>query len=325
MSQPLVSVVIPAYNAAATIERALRSVAAQTHRPLEVLVVDDASTDATATLAAGFADIEVRLARLTANGGPSRARNAGIDLASGAYLAFLDSDDEWLPEKTARQVAMLQANPAMSIVGCRTAPIGEWGQSPTPVPAHTPVTGRDGWKGLMYESWLHTGCVMTRTALARREKFDTTLLVAEDRDLWIRLARHGELGFVPHCLARRHGATTGFMQRHKTRMHTDLVPLIARHVRAFRAELSAKDIRRVLGNTYTVTGRYLYNTRADTALGAAYLVKAVLRRQRVAGNLWQLAINAPGARWLRTRLAGARRRPAPSGPPGHTPAGGDRP
>src|SRR5690606_27199889 len=94
---PLISVIIPAYNAEATIVEAVESVLAQTYRPLEVLIIDDGSSDATAALIENKYE-SVRVIRQS-NAGPSAARNHGIREAKGAWVAFLDADDRWLPEK----------------------------------------------------------------------------------------------------------------------------------------------------------------------------------------------------------------------------------
>ena len=110
----LVSVVMPAWNAAATVARSIESVLAQDHAQVELLVVDDASTDATAQLVAGYAaaDARVRLLRQPANGGVAAARNAGITAARGEYVAFLDSDDWWHPRKLGLQLAQMRRDGA---------------------------------------------------------------------------------------------------------------------------------------------------------------------------------------------------------------------
>lgn len=109
-----VSVVMPAWNAAATIERSIESVLTQDHAHLELVVVDDGSTDATADIVTRLAtgDARVRLLR-QANAGVAAARNAGIAAASGRYLAFLDSDDWWYPGKLRRQLACMRDSGAM--------------------------------------------------------------------------------------------------------------------------------------------------------------------------------------------------------------------
>lgn len=123
MSTPLVSVVIPAYNRATTIRAAVESALRQTVQEIEVLVVDDASSDETAAIASGIGDRRVEVLLRDRNGGASAARNTGIRHARGAFIAFLDSDDVWLEEKLARQLAALRAAPDEIAVSCTGAEI----------------------------------------------------------------------------------------------------------------------------------------------------------------------------------------------------------
>lgn len=111
-SPATVSVVIPTYNVAASIERAIRSAQAQTAPPLEILVIDDASTDNTREIVREMmaADPHIRLLESAVNAGPSRARNRGIEAATGDYIAILDGDDAWRPERLARMTAAMREN-----------------------------------------------------------------------------------------------------------------------------------------------------------------------------------------------------------------------
>ena len=104
VSPGLVSVILPTYNRARTLRRAIDSILNQSYRDLEVLVVDDGSTDDTAEVMAAITDPRVRYLPLETNRGASRARNAGLKAAAGAFIAFQDSDDEWLAGKLERQV-----------------------------------------------------------------------------------------------------------------------------------------------------------------------------------------------------------------------------
>ena len=123
--EPAVSVIIPTYNRAAYLEAAVRSVLAQTHRPAEVIIVDDGSTDGTAEFCMSFSE-PVRYIRQE-NAGVSAARNRGIREAKGEYLAFLDSDDTWHPTKLETQLAVLQWFPAAEWCICACNVIDERG------------------------------------------------------------------------------------------------------------------------------------------------------------------------------------------------------
>jgi glycosyltransferase involved in cell wall biosynthesis len=113
VSDPKISVVIPAYNRQAYIGEAVESVLAQEHRPIEIMVVDDGSNDATADVVAQYDDVQyIRRER----GGAAAARNTGVEQAQGELLAFLDSDDRWLPDTLERQLAARSSQPHADIV-----------------------------------------------------------------------------------------------------------------------------------------------------------------------------------------------------------------
>src|SRR4051812_3217208 len=111
-----VSVVIATYNHGRYLREAIDSALAQTHPPLEVIVVDDGSTDDTAEILQTYGG-RIRAMR-QANAGVAAARNAGLAAASGRYVGFLDSDDVWAPDKLARQLAVFDAQPALGLVHC---------------------------------------------------------------------------------------------------------------------------------------------------------------------------------------------------------------
>ncbi len=115
---PQVSVIIPTYNREETIGRTIRSVLTQTFQDFEIIVVDDGSTDGTRAIVEGFCDPRIRCLRHEQNLGAAAARNTGIRAARGTYLAFLDSDDEWLPEKLSEQISILQSAPDGTYASC---------------------------------------------------------------------------------------------------------------------------------------------------------------------------------------------------------------
>jgi glycosyltransferase involved in cell wall biosynthesis len=109
---PTVSVIIPTYNRAHLVGQAIRSVLNQTYQDLEIILVNDGSTDNTEEIVKGFNDDRIRYIRHDENKGAAAARNTGIEAALGEYIAFQDSDDEWLPEKLEKQIRVLENAPA---------------------------------------------------------------------------------------------------------------------------------------------------------------------------------------------------------------------
>src|SRR6267142_4272392 len=162
---PLVSVVIPNYNCGRFLAETLESVFAQTYPNVEVIVVDDGSTDDSLNVLESFA-ARVRVVR-QANQGVSAARNAGIRESRGAFVAFLDADDLWHPEKLTKQIAVF-ANPAVGLVYCAVEYIDEQGRS-----LGTNFTGRRG-RVLRSIALLQGTIVLAgvSTAVVRRECFD---------------------------------------------------------------------------------------------------------------------------------------------------------
>jgi len=194
---PLVSVIVPAFNAEATIEETLRSALAQIYRAIEIIVVDDGSVDATAQIVAALAapDPRLRLIRTT-NGGISRARNTAIAASSGSYVAPLDSDDLWHEEKIARQVAVMlgaAAPPGLVYsffhrIDMASRPIaGE-----PPIACRGPVLHR-----LAYKPFVAAGApLFARAALIEAGCYDERLRHAEDHLLHLRVARRHPVELV---------------------------------------------------------------------------------------------------------------------------------
>ena len=186
-----VSVIIPAYNSANTIIRALQSVAAQTLAPLEIIVVDDASTDTTHDLVTTFASsssIPVRVVTQTINSGPSAARNAGCDTAIGDYIAFLDADDQWHPRKIELQYPIMQTQPevTMSCHGHHFSSSTTWTDIPNNDTKATPVSFRK----FLIRNRCATPTVMLKRLIT--ERFDSRKRFAEDYLLWMQItASHG--------------------------------------------------------------------------------------------------------------------------------------
>lgn len=216
-----VSVIIPAYNYAQYVERAVRSAVAQEHRPLEVIIVDDGSTDTTPELGARLASEfpEVRYFRQP-NAGLSAARNAGIGLASHLFVAFLDADDEWLPGMLPAAMAGFRGEPSTTgLVACNSfrvdsqgAAIGEKRLPPRRDCYYTAVDI------LMKTRFMPSCVVARRSCFEAAGLFDTELRSSEDRDMWLRIAASGnriKYLAAPMVRIRKHDSN---MSRHAARM-----------------------------------------------------------------------------------------------------------
>ncbi|UQZ91040.1 glycosyl transferase [Deltaproteobacteria bacterium Smac51] len=201
---PLVSVIIPTYNRAATIERAVRSVLDQDYVPLELIVVDDGGADETPGLLAALAT-DPRLTVLRQdNRGVSAARNLGIKSSQGPLLCFLDSDDEWLPGKLAAQVEFMAANPLSPLVQTQERWIRN-GRRVNPGRKHLKRAG-DIFLDSVKLCLISPSAVMLRRSLLDEVGlFDETLPAAEDYDLWLRILRLHPAGLIDRELVIRYG------------------------------------------------------------------------------------------------------------------------
>lgn len=187
-SMPLFSVVVPCFNAEGTLRRALESCFRQTERAVEVLVIDDASSDGTQALLAELtamapADMPVRAFSMSVNGGPSKARNFGWDRAAGRYVAFLDADDCWDADRLALLREQLERMPDVLLLGHPHRLPGEVRSTSMPVVRSLSVVQ------LRLRNIAQTSCIVVARKVSLR--FDTSMRFTEDHDLWLRIARLG--------------------------------------------------------------------------------------------------------------------------------------
>ena len=213
-----VSVIIPAYRAASTIGRALRSVAAQTSRPRQILVVDDGSNDGTyeAALAlVGTLDgIEVKVFRQS-HQGAGAARNRAVMEADCAYVAFLDADDEWLPEKLKRSLQFLEGSEYV-LVAHNYVRRDVDGTEVVVDCAKRFSGGGDPFVSLYKRGYMPTCAVVARkNAVLAAGGFDTTLPTGQDFDLWLAMLKGPDARFLifEDALARYHIGRDGITSR----------------------------------------------------------------------------------------------------------------
>lgn len=186
---PKVSVVIPTYNRAHVIRRSLYSVLSQTYENIEVIVVDDASTDNTAEVVASFQDARVIFLRQASRTGAAAARNIGIQTASGDYLAFQDSDDEWLCEKLEKQMSVMQrAADTVGVVFSGFLRFENKSAVYLPLGSATETNGRI-LGALLRGNFVTTQAVLVKKAcLDKIGLFDESFPRLQDWELFIRLA-----------------------------------------------------------------------------------------------------------------------------------------
>jgi glycosyltransferase involved in cell wall biosynthesis len=280
MTKPGISVVIPAYNAAATLERALNSVVVQNYAPLDVMVIDDGSTDDTAAVAKNYPSLPVRLIRQPRNGGESLAMNAGIEAAQFDLIAFLDADDAWRAGKLEAQIAALTPEAPFCATafeeidghgnqidghGNQIALIGDRAFGPSGMPL---------WRTLLEQSVIAKPTVLARkSALLEAGLFDPRLGVAADQDMWLKLAVTGPAVYLHEVLLTVYDMPTSLMRRYKRPDLTYTIPMIERRLEALGDRLTAQERDKILGRRYGTAARNLFRHH-EWALGIGVALKS---------------------------------------------------
>lgn len=296
--RPFVSVIMAAYNGAEFIGETIESVLAQTYEPIELVVVDDASADATPEIVASYAELHpgrVRLERGSERLGPCRRRNDAIDRSSGSLIAWLDQDDLWVPEKTERQVAVLQSRPEVGLVysgyGAFDSETGET------LPWRDRASEAEG--EVLVPLFVRGCFVASLTALFRREALtrrnlrlrETDFSFGDDHYLWLALSLDWQVARIDEDLARyrRHPANesarlagTNFHARRIALLRDFLAafPEAARRLGRWRRrglaghQLKAADFERARGGRLRAIG---FLARAF-AYAPLYTLRALLRR-----------------------------------------------
>jgi glycosyltransferase involved in cell wall biosynthesis len=285
MTSPSVSVIIPAYNQAEYLSATLDSVAEQTYPgPVEVIVVDDESPDDSAAIAEAH-DLKPTVIRQR-NTGVAGARNRGIEAASGTYIAFLDSDDRWLPEKLERQIAELEdlATPALSFTRYRRVHVD--GSTPRE-PLHPSESLRESKRHLLFQNFI--GCstvVVHRDCLDDTDLFPTDPVLqrgGQDYALWLRVAAF-------HPLLYQRSVMTLYAVHPNNRVGTDPFKhfeggLNALH--SFRQSIPVEVFNEMAGVSYR---------RVVMARTLSFLKDRVIRRDAKPSE-WMRPIRAAQAVW----------------------------
>ncbi len=203
-AKPLVTVIIPTFNRASIVGRAIRSVLGQTYPNWELFVVDDASTDDTEREVRSYSDKRITYLRHHQNRRVSAARNTGIRSAQGEYVSFLDDDDEWLPEKLEKEVEVFRnSDPEVGLVYTGKTVYDEHGRV---LQVRMPTLS--GW---LYDAMLDQHFIgspsrvtVKKQVLDRVAGFDETFVNCQDYDLWLRVAKLNKIAVVPYFLVKRY-------------------------------------------------------------------------------------------------------------------------
>lgn len=306
----LVSVIIPTRDRPDSLAQAVRSALGQTHPSIEVWVVDDGSTPPATLPPELAADARVELIRLETPIGPPAARNLASERCRGRYLAFLDDDDQWLPEKVERQVEVLVGSPpSVAAVQCGW----DFWDGERVIFRFIPDPDRDLPRLLLERPCMApTSVLMRRNVFDELGRFDPTLRRNEDWDLWLRLADRYEVALMPDVLAVRRGHPGRILGAEELPYRLEMMRRLAPRI----AGLPEPEARRVRAGHWVEVASF--RSQAGDPWGARRALWTALRisprSARLIADRWMRRIrsNARRGRWsilraLRSARRGVRR------------------
>jgi len=250
---PSISVIIPTYNRIETLPRAIESVMVQTHPANELIIVDDGSTDGTvAWLGEHYPQIKLIKQQ---NSGVSAARNRGIEVASGEWIALLDSDDEWLPKKLEKQLALLASEPEFKLVHGDEI----WIRNGVRVNQMKKHSKKGGW---IFQDCLPLCAISPSAVMIHRSifddvgLFDETLPACEDYDLWLRITCRYPVLYCDQPLIQKYGGHEDQLSRKHWGMDRFRIQALERvlEVGGLNESDHAAALKMMLGNVTVVLG-----------------------------------------------------------------------
>ncbi|MBU0625181.1 glycosyltransferase family 2 protein [Patescibacteria group bacterium] len=258
-SKIIVTVVIPVYNRPIFIRRAIDSVIAQTYKNWELIIVDDCSTDNTVEVIRSYLNKNERISLicLEKNRGVSNARNIGIEKASGEYIAFLDSDDEWFPDKLTKQVRLFQQDKTEQVgfVGCnRIILVTKTGQE-----HRSRLILQDNTLRMFLSRCfvVPSGVVVKKKVFTKVGLFDINLDYSEDWDMWIRIAEKFSFALIDEPLFKyyEHGGNACSDPAKLNKRESDTHLVLRKHERLYMSDYKLQSEReRYLGHIYASWG-----------------------------------------------------------------------
>ena len=295
--KPEVSVVIATYNMGRYLAEAVNSVLAQPEVDLEVVVVDDGSTDDTLEVMTAFsADPRVRLIAQENQGQP-RAKNAGIRASRGRFIAFCDADDYWLPDKLALQLPLFERNPHTGVVCSSTLALHEDGEVRSH--PHAPLQ-----RGRILEALFLRNLIPFGTAVVRREcleqvgLFDESIAMGIDWDLWLRVAVDWEFDFTPEP-TYVYRIWDGQMSKNWRGRYESAFRIMENFLSRYPDSVSPRVISAAYADTYT---NLAAEELAHLGMGPFFRsLRQALRHHPTYGPTWRLLLLMPLYRWRATR------------------------
>jgi len=269
---PRVSVIVPAYNAAVYLPFAIDSVLAQAYSNWEIVIVDDGSTDNTrAAVDAYRPKLHDKLQYIhQPNRGLPAARNAGMRAARGEFIALLDADDVWLPDRLARGVAAMDSDPRTGLVHARVVRIDAQGTITGQLKVEPKyMSGRIA--PYIYTRRAHIVCptvMFRKSCLQTAGWFDEAMQATEDRDLWFRIAKHYKVVYIDDVLAY-YRLSPSSMTSNLDRLLKGQLYFVAKHYRSGAA--TRLEQLQALGNIYRELGDSLFRGGAVTKAIGSYL------------------------------------------------------
>ena len=269
-TNPLVSVIVPTYNRASVLMEAVESVLAQTYPHLELLVVDDGSTDDTLERLQKIRDERLRVIRATHHGAAA-ARNKGLSEAKGELIGFCDSDDLWVPEKLAWQVNYLEEHREIGLVyGDVMSFRGEDVETPSYFKERPPLQG-GVFLELLQKNFIPNVSVLVRkNCLDQVGYFNEDLKTSEDYELWLRFCARFQVGFVSRVLVkvRRHAGNITSDDHSTCLNHLTVLNSMKKN---FAGEIPKSVLRKAYARTYRHMGyNHLLHRRFGEARGALF-------------------------------------------------------
>ena len=302
---PLFSVVIPTYNRAAKVVRAVESVLAQTCSDYDVWVIDDGSTDTTPHSLAPYLDRIHYIQQ--ANGGVAQARNRGMQASRGSYIALLDSDDRWHPQKLAATARAIAAQPRAGLFYSQWEVVDQTGArlwvDRSRDASSSPKGGDASSSPPAYLTLLKGDFLATSSAVIQRAcleavgGFDAHMSPCEDWDLWLRISRQYPIQYIPEILV-------AFEHTRRDKLTSNIQPWLAAHDRviakAFAAHptLSAQVRRAVLANLEYIKGRVCLQAASEGQALLYFRQAVVIQPTLLKAQGYVLVLSSPRIRRL---------------------------